>query len=75
MRPAVRIEMVKPIIDKYPKAVKDEAEKLYAELAEARKGETLRLEKLLADMKPGDIRSGLVLARTQGRVPWTVSTE
>ena len=47
VRPAVRAEMVKPILDKYPKAVKDEAEKLYAELAEARKGETQRLEKLL----------------------------
>ena len=58
VRPAVRAETVKPILDKYPKAVKDEAEKLYAELAEARKGETARLEKLLTDMKPGDIRRG-----------------
>lgn len=58
VRPAVRTEMVKPILDKYPQTVKDEAEKLYAELAEARKGETARLEKLLADMKPGDIRRG-----------------
>ncbi len=58
VRPGVRAETVKPILDKYPKAVKDEAEKLYAELAEARKGETARLEKLLADMKPGDIRRG-----------------
>jgi putative membrane-bound dehydrogenase-like protein len=56
--PRVRAEMVKLILDKYPKAVKDGAEKLYAELAEARKGETQRLEKLLTDMKPGDIRRG-----------------
>ena len=58
VRPAVRAEMVKPILDKYPKAVKDEAEKLYSELAEARKGETARLEKLLKDMPTGDIRRG-----------------
>jgi putative heme-binding domain-containing protein len=61
VRPAVRAEIVKPILDKYPKAVKDEAEKLYAELAEARKGETARLEKLLADMKPGDVRRGQIV--------------
>ncbi len=68
VRPAVRAEMVKPILDKYPKAVKDEAEKLYAELAEARKGETARLEKILADLKPGDIRRGQLVfnsAKTQ----------
>ncbi|QJW95656.1 PVC-type heme-binding CxxCH protein [Frigoriglobus tundricola] len=58
VRPAVRAEAVKPILDKYPQAVKDGAEKLYAELAAARKGETARLEKLLADMKPGDVRRG-----------------
>ena len=58
VRPGVRAEMVKPIIDKYPKAVRDGAETLYAELAEARKNETQRLDKLLADMKPGDVRRG-----------------
>ena len=58
VRPMVRAEMVKPILEKYPAAVKAEAEKLYAELAEARKGETERLEKLLADLKPGDVRRG-----------------
>jgi putative membrane-bound dehydrogenase-like protein len=58
VRPSIRAEVVKPILEKYPKAVTDEAEKLYAELAEARKGETARLEKMLADMKPGDVRRG-----------------
>lgn len=58
VRPAVRTEVVKPILDKYPPAVKAEAEKLYAELAEARKGELARLDKLLADLKPGDVRRG-----------------
>lgn len=58
VRSAVRAELVKPVLDKYPAAVKAEAEKLYAELAEARKGETARLDKLLAGLKPGDIRRG-----------------
>jgi putative membrane-bound dehydrogenase-like protein len=58
VRAVLRTEMVKPILDKYPPAVTAAAEKLYAELAEARKGETARLEKMLADMAPGDIRRG-----------------
>ncbi|MCE9565500.1 MAG: c-type cytochrome [Planctomycetes bacterium] len=58
VRPSVRTEIVKPIFDKYPKTVQTEAEKLYAELAEARKGETTRLDKIIADLKPGDIRRG-----------------
>jgi putative membrane-bound dehydrogenase-like protein len=58
VRPSIRVEMVKPILEKYPKPVQAEAEKLYAELAEARKGETAKLDKLLAELKPGDIRRG-----------------
>jgi putative heme-binding domain-containing protein len=60
VRPSVRAEVVKPILDKYPKEVKDAAERLYAELAEARKGETQRLEAVLAEIraKPGDVRRG-----------------
>jgi putative heme-binding domain-containing protein len=68
LRPAIRAEMVKPILDKYPKSVQAEAEKLYAELAEARKGETARLDKLLTDLKPGDVRRGQLVfnnAKTQ----------
>jgi putative membrane-bound dehydrogenase-like protein len=61
VRPAVRLELVKPILDKYPAAVKSDAEKLYAELAEARKGETERLDQLLKEMKPGDVRRGQVV--------------
>ena len=38
VRSAVRAEQVKPILDKYPQSVRTEAEKLYAELAEARQG-------------------------------------
>jgi putative membrane-bound dehydrogenase-like protein len=65
VRPTVRAEMVKPILDKYPKAVRDEAEKLYAELAEARKDEQARLEKLLTELKPGDIRRGQLVFNSQ----------
>ncbi|MBY0461387.1 MAG: c-type cytochrome, partial [Gemmataceae bacterium] len=61
VRPAVRAEMVKPILDKYPAAVRAEADALYAELAEARKGETERLTKLLKDLPTGDVRRGQVV--------------
>jgi putative heme-binding domain-containing protein len=68
LRGIVRAEMVKPILDKYPKSVQAEAEKLYAELAEARAGENRKLETMLAAMKPGDIRRGQLVfnnAKTQ----------
>jgi putative membrane-bound dehydrogenase-like protein len=58
VRPAIRTEIIKPILEKYPDTVRVEAEKLYAELAAGRKDEQARLEKLLADLKPGDIRRG-----------------
>jgi putative membrane-bound dehydrogenase-like protein len=56
--PSVRVEVIKPILDKYPKSVQAEAEKLYAKLTEARKGETARLEQLLKDLPSGDVRRG-----------------
>jgi putative heme-binding domain-containing protein len=65
VRPAIRAEIVKPILDKYPKAVRDESDKLYAELAEARKDEQARLEKLLTALKPGDIRKGQLVFNSQ----------
>jgi putative membrane-bound dehydrogenase-like protein len=58
VRAQLRTEMVKPILDRYPRVVTDAAEALYAELAEARKDETARLEKVLAGLKPGDVRRG-----------------
>jgi putative membrane-bound dehydrogenase-like protein len=61
VRPGVRAEIVKPILDKYPKPVRDEAEKLYALLAEARKDETAKLERLLKDLPAGDIRRGQIV--------------
>ena len=58
VRAVLRVEMVKPILDKYPKPVTDAAEALYAELAEARKGETAKLDAMLKELKPGDVRRG-----------------
>ncbi len=68
VRPMLRAEMVKPILEKYPRPVTEEAETLYAELAEARKGETEKLEKILSELKPGDVRRGQLVfnsAKTQ----------
>lgn len=61
VRAAIRVEMIKPILDKYPKSVRDEADKLYALLAEARKGESEKLERLLKDLPAGDIRRGQIV--------------
>lgn len=58
VRATVRAEQVKPILDKYPKAVRAEADKLYALLAEARKDEQAKLERLVKQLPTGDIRRG-----------------
>lgn len=68
IRAGVRVEIVKPILDKYPKAVRDEAEKLYALLAAARKDETAKLERLLKELPAGDVRRGqLVFNGSKGQ--------
>ena len=61
IRPGVRAEIVKPVLDKYPKAVRDEAEKLYAVLAAARKDETAKLERLVKELPAGDVRRGQIV--------------
>ena len=61
LRNVVRAEMVKPILDKYPKPVRDEADKLYMLLAQARRGEQDKLERLLKEMPTGDIRRGQIV--------------
>ncbi|HEX4613424.1 MAG TPA: hypothetical protein VH092_34900, partial [Urbifossiella sp.] len=58
VRAVVRTEQVKPTFDKYPAAVKTAAERLYALLAEARKDDLARLDRLLAELPAGDIRRG-----------------
>jgi putative membrane-bound dehydrogenase-like protein len=65
VRTTIRAEVVKPILEKYPKTVRDEAEKLYVELAESRKGEQAKLEKMLTELKPGDIRRGQLVFNSQ----------
>jgi putative membrane-bound dehydrogenase-like protein len=65
LRTSIRAEQVKPVLEKYPKSVRDAAEKLYEELAAARKDEQARLEKLLTELKPGDVRRGQVVFNSQ----------
>jgi putative membrane-bound dehydrogenase-like protein len=56
--PSVRVDVLKPILVKYPPAVRAEADKLYAKLAEARKDESAKLERILTSLPAGDIRRG-----------------
>jgi putative membrane-bound dehydrogenase-like protein len=65
LRTAVRAEMVKPVLERYPPSVRAEAEQLYRELAAARKDEQARLEKLLQELKPGDVRRGQLVFNSQ----------
>jgi putative heme-binding domain-containing protein len=65
VRPSVRAEVVKPILDKYPAAVKAEAAKLYAELDAARAGERERLEAIAKELPAGDVRRGQVVFNSQ----------
>ena len=65
MRAKIRVEQVKPILDKYPAAVKAEAEKLYAELEKSRAGEIAKFEALVKDLPAGDVRRGQVVFHSQ----------
>jgi putative membrane-bound dehydrogenase-like protein len=58
LRSVVRLDQVKPIFDKYPEAVQEVAGKLYADLGEATKDQRKKLDTILADAKPGDVRRG-----------------
>ena len=61
VRKLVRQEQVKPMLDKYPAAVRVEAEKLYVFLAEDRKAERTKLDALIAQAPKGDERRGQVV--------------
>jgi putative heme-binding domain-containing protein len=61
VRPAVRLEQVKPILDKYGPKVQEAAKPLYAAFAADRAGETAKLEALVKEMPAGDIRRGQVV--------------
>ncbi|MFO0938150.1 MAG: PVC-type heme-binding CxxCH protein [Gemmataceae bacterium] len=65
MRARIRVDMVKPIFDKYPEAVKKEAEKLYAELEKSRAGEIAKFEALIKELPAGDIRRGQVVFHSE----------
>jgi putative membrane-bound dehydrogenase-like protein len=58
MRAKLRVEQIKPILDKYPEAVKKEAEKLYAAIDAVRGDEKAKLVALLKELPSGDIRRG-----------------
>ncbi len=55
---AIRAEQVKPILSKYPQAVQTEAEMLYKLLDADRAEMTTKLETILKDTQPGDVRKG-----------------
>jgi putative heme-binding domain-containing protein len=58
VRAGIRAEQVKPILAKYPKAVQTEADKLYKLLDADRADMTKKLDTILTDTKPGDVRRG-----------------
>jgi hypothetical protein len=65
VRPAVRLEQVKPILDKYGPKVQEAANPLYAAFAADRAGETAKLETLLKELPAGDVRRGQVVFHSQ----------
>ncbi len=58
LRTTLRVEMLRPIFDKYPAEIRQSAEQLYAALELARAGEKQRLDQLLQTLQPGDVRRG-----------------
>ncbi len=61
VRAIVRLEQVKPILDKYPAKVQEAAKPLYAAFAADRAGDTAKLEALLKELPAGDVRRGQVV--------------
>jgi putative heme-binding domain-containing protein len=55
---ALRVETLKPHLQKYPAAVQIEAEKLYAQLSAALAGQRAKLDELAESLPPGDVRRG-----------------
>ncbi len=58
VRAAIRTEQVKPILDKYPAKVKDEAAKLYAILDAEIAKQREKLEALVKEIPAGDVGRG-----------------
>lgn len=55
---ALRVETLKPRLDRYGEAIQAEAEQLYARLSTSTAEQTARLEELLESLPPGDVRRG-----------------
>ncbi|HEX7377870.1 MAG TPA: PVC-type heme-binding CxxCH protein [Pirellulales bacterium] len=55
---ALRVETLKPRLQKYPAAVQAEAEKLYQKLSAALAGQRAKLDELAESLPPGDVRRG-----------------
>lgn len=55
---ALRVETLKPRLQKYPAAVQVEAEKLYEKLSAALAGQRAKLDELAESLPPGDVRRG-----------------
>jgi putative membrane-bound dehydrogenase-like protein len=58
VRAILRVEQVRPVLDKYGPAVRKEAAAVYAAFEEARKDESAKLERLLKELPAGDVRRG-----------------
>ncbi len=58
VRPMIRREQVKPILDKFPASLRPESDKLYAALDADTAAQRTKLEGLLAGLSGGDIRRG-----------------
>jgi putative heme-binding domain-containing protein len=58
IRAGLRSETVRPYLKAYGPAVQKEADRLYAELDAALKDQRARLDKMLAELKEGDVRRG-----------------
>jgi putative heme-binding domain-containing protein len=54
----LRVEMIKPRLEKYPASVREQAEPLYATLNVDAEKQKARLEGLVASLSSGDIRRG-----------------
>ncbi|MFO0928300.1 MAG: c-type cytochrome [Gemmataceae bacterium] len=64
-RSALRVDGVRTRLAKYPPAVLKDAERLYAELDADRARQREQLEKLVRELKPGDIRRGQAVFNSQ----------
>jgi putative heme-binding domain-containing protein len=61
----LRVDFLKPVLDKYPESVRKNAASLYAVLDRARAGDVQKFESLLKELPPGDIRRGQVVFHSQ----------